>query len=214
MDHRQDLQALADLLVALVHARGRQIHLAHRVVRLHQAGLYGSNANRSIDVLKYGILLAVSSLITFISGVLLAFFLTHYQRIGMKNVQISSQSIAGKDALIVSAQEHPPWAHSHFYSVDINHEARTIKIAEYYMIWNPLSERILDRLPIVISEGLLEGHYTIKCWDGDVEQVLGDVTVGPETKLKFNVKRVAGRRTEKRDITNTVRHEICAVKIG
>lgn len=122
------------------------------------------------------------------TGLSLAFWLTGYRRSGLAFPRVSVETINGRKALVISVDEHPPWAHSHIYDVVFDYRSKTIDVTEYYVLVHPFSRHIWDRPPIVIQEGLLPGKYALRCWDGQQYVEAGRLTVGENGNIDWRAQ--------------------------
>ena len=123
------------------------------------------------------------------TGSSLAFLLTCYHRCsGLASPSVSVETINNKKALVISALEHPPWAHSNIYGVAFDYDSMTVDVTEYYMILHPFSPQVLGRLPIVIQGGLIPGNYALRFWDGELQQytVVGRVITDDKGNIEWH----------------------------
>lgn len=121
-------------------------------------------------------------------GLLLAFFVSRWIRATIVFHHVSLASINDKPALVVSCPEHPPWAQSNAYGIDIDYDKHTIDLAEFYILWNPFSPRVIDRPPVVIQQGLLPGSYTLRFWNGHEYSEAGYVTVDDKGNINWQAR--------------------------
>jgi hypothetical protein len=117
-----------------------------------------------------------------ILGLLLGFLVTAPRKVGISEVQISKQTIANDEVLVVDSVEHPPWAQQHLTSVEFDYDAKTISIVRFYVLFNPLlRQEIYSRWPIIIRNGVLPGDYSLRIWKGEGFETIGKVIVGEKT---------------------------------
>ena len=130
--------------------------------------------------------LALVLLVGLCAGMSLAFWLTRYRRSGLPLPSVSVEAINGRKAVVVSVDEHPPWAHSHIYDVAFDYDSKIIDVTEYYVPLHPFSRHVWDRPPIVIQEGLLPGNYALRTWDGQQYVEAGRVSVGERGSIEWH----------------------------
>jgi hypothetical protein len=121
-------------------------------------------------------------------GLLLAFSVTRCIRSALVFPRVSLATVNDKPALVVSVQEHPPWAHSNTYGIDFDYDKHTIDVAEFYVLWHPFSPRVLGRPPVVIQQGLLAGSYSLRFWNGHEYVEAGHVIVDDKGNIDWHPK--------------------------
>lgn len=136
--------------------------------------------------MKFSVVSIVIALISFTFGLVIAFWLSKYRIHSVPVPNATVEKVAGDYALIVSFPEHPPWAHSSFYDVAFDYKAGSIDISEMAVLWNPFSQNIYGRPPIVIKHGLLPQTYKVRYWDGEQFVPFGTLLVGDENKLVWH----------------------------
>lgn len=121
-------------------------------------------------------------------GMLLAFWLTCYRRSGLRFPRVSVEAIGGRQVLVMFVDEHPPWAHSHFYDVAFDYHSKTIDVTEYYVPLHPFSPHVWSRPPVVIQAGVLPGNYALRCWNGQQYVEAGRLTVGENGNIDWRAQ--------------------------
>ncbi len=120
------------------------------------------------------------------AGIWFGFCLTCYRRSALRFPRVTVAVIDGRDALLVFTDEHPPWAHSHFYDVAFDYDSKTIDLTEYYVPLHPCSPHVWARPPIVIQQGLMPGRYALRFWDGCQYVEAGRVTVSDQGRIAWD----------------------------
>ena len=117
-------------------------------------------------------------LLSFGLGAMIALQCTQYRKYALASPkEVSIETIEGRQTLVMSFPDHPPWAHSHILDVCVDHDDRTVDVTAYYMVFHPFSSRILDRPPVVLKGGLQDGQYSLRSWDGKAYSLLGRMRV-------------------------------------
>ena len=117
--------------------------------------------------------LIISVLIAFVLGSLVAFWFVRFRAIAMS----APPQIQLKDgSLILSFQDHPPWAHTHVVNVEVDMNRNKIRICEYYMVWNPFSKSVQNTHSVILDR-LPENDFEVMYFASDGFKSLGTLVV-------------------------------------